>query len=94
MADNLQARIAATFRQDKIWAIGFVTVLWTTLLFVLLAVRPYIPHSAIEVAAWIALSAVGLFNTASIAAMIRHYAHDRDHIYSLDIRHLDAMRRR
>jgi len=35
---------------------------------------------------------VGIFNTASIAAMISHYGHDKNSIYELDIRHLDANR--
>jgi len=33
-----------------------------------------------------------LFNTASITAMIRHYGNDKEHIYGVDIRHLDAGR--
>jgi hypothetical protein len=33
-----------------------------------------------------------LFNTASIVAMTRHYAADKDHIYGIDIKHLDAGR--
>jgi hypothetical protein len=34
-----------------------------------------------------------IFNTASIWAMLRHYADDRDFIYGLDLKHLDEMRR-
>jgi hypothetical protein len=34
-----------------------------------------------------------IFNTASILAMLRHYADDRDFIYGLDLKHLDEMRR-
>jgi hypothetical protein len=33
-----------------------------------------------------------IFNTASIAAMVNHYSHDKEHIYGTDIRHLDAGR--
>ncbi len=33
-----------------------------------------------------------LFNTASIWAMISHYSEDKEFIYTLDIKHLDAMR--
>jgi len=35
---------------------------------------------------------VAVFNTASIAAMIRHYRHEKARIYGLDIEHLDALR--
>jgi hypothetical protein len=94
MADNLQPRIDAMYRSDRIWAIGFVIVLWVSLLFVLLAVREYIKEPNIEIASWIALLAVGLFNTASITAMVRHYNHDKERIYSIDIRHLDEMAKR
>ena len=94
MADNLQPRIDSMYRSDRIWAIGFVVVLWLTFLFVLLAVRGYINDPNIEIAAWIALAAVLLFNTASITALVRHHGHDKERIYSIDIRHLDEMARR
>jgi hypothetical protein len=38
--------------------------------------------------------AVLIFNTASIAAMLSHYAVDKQFIYGLDIRALDAMKAR
>jgi hypothetical protein len=33
-----------------------------------------------------------IFNTASIAAMLSHYAADKEFIYGLDIKALDAMK--
>ena len=47
---------------------------------------------SIEIVCWIAAIVLLLFNTASIAAMVRHYAHDKEHIYGVDIKHLDAGR--
>lgn len=80
------------FARDRLWASGFVFVLWLVVLFVMLAVRPYIAGKGIEALCWVAACVLVLFNTASIVAMIRHYAEDKDHIYSVDIRHLDAGR--
>jgi hypothetical protein len=33
-------------------------------------------------------------NTAAIVAMLRHYTDDKQFIYSLDLKHLDEMRKR
>jgi hypothetical protein len=77
---------------DRIWAYGFVLVLWAVVLFVMLTIRPYIHSAAIEIVCWISAFVLVLFNTASITAMIRHYSDDKEHIYSVDIRHLDAGR--
>ena len=92
MAEDLQSRIDRMFARDRLWAAGFVLVLWLVVFFVLLAVRSYMPNPNIEVVCWIAATVLVLFNTASITAMIRHYADDKQHIYSVDIRHLDAGR--
>jgi hypothetical protein len=92
MAQDLQARIEALFARDRLWAIGFVVALWVTVLFVMLAVRGFMTHPGVEIVCWIAAVVLLLFNTASITAMIRHYRDDKQHIYSVDIRHLDAGR--
>jgi hypothetical protein len=92
MANDLQSRIDAMFSRDRIFAWGFVIALWATVLFVLIAVQPYIVHTEILVTCWIAAAVLLLFNTASIGAMVRHYSHDKTHIYGTDIKHLDAGR--
>ena len=91
MAQDLNTRINEMFARDRMWAIGFVVVLWVTIIFVMLGVRPYL-SSGVELACWIAAAMLLLFNTASIVAMIRHYGNDKEHIYGVDIRHLDAGR--
>lgn len=89
---DLTPRIEAMFRRDRIWAFGFVVALWFVIGLVLLEVNPYITSSGIRAVCWISAIVLLLFNTASIAAMVRHYSHDKQHIYGLDIRHLDAGR--
>ena len=92
MADDLQSRIDAMYNRDKYFAWAFVVALWITVLFVLIAVQPYISDNSVSVACWIAAAVLLLFNTTSIWAMVRHYGHDKSHIYGTDIKHLDAGR--
>ncbi len=89
---SLSERIDSMFKLDRLWAGGVVVALWAVVFFVMLAVRGFIQDPAIEVVCWIGAGLLLLFNTASIIAMIRHYARDKDHIYAVDIRHLDAGR--
>jgi hypothetical protein len=91
-ANDLSSRVDAMFTRDKIWAYGFVVVLWATLIFVYTSLAPIIPDTGVHVVILIAGIVVGLFNTISIVAMIAHYSHDRKFIYELDIRHLDESR--
>ena len=93
MPEEMQARIAAMFRGDRIFALGFVVVLWVVVLFVYFSVRDTIGGGAIANVLVVAGALVLLFNTAAIFAMIRQYAAERDFIYGLDIRHLDEMKR-
>lgn len=92
MASDLRSRIDAMFAQDRLWAFGFVIALWIVVAYVLIVVNPYITSDSIRIVGWIAAAVLVLFNTASITAMVRHYAHDKEHIYGTDIRHLDAGR--
>jgi hypothetical protein len=89
---GLQERIDATYKRDRLAAIAFLVALWAAIFFVLVSVHSYIGNAAVETVCWIAAFMLVLFNTTSISAMIRHYAEDKNHIYSVDIRHLDAGR--
>ncbi len=91
-APALKDRIDAMFRKDRALATVLVIALWLTVLFVLFAVRSFIADKSIEVICWIGAGVLLLFNTASIIAMFKHYAEDKEHIYAVDIRHLDAGR--
>ncbi len=46
-----------------------------------------------RIVALLSAAAVLVFNTASIVAMLRNYAADKDFIYGLDIKMLDEARR-
>ncbi|HUR42590.1 MAG TPA: hypothetical protein VMZ01_00675 [Aestuariivirga sp.] len=89
---DLNQRIEAMYRGDKLGAWLFVAILWIVILFVLFMSWPYIPDMGVRVIVAIAAAALLIFNTASIAAMVNHYAEDKDFIYGLDIKNLDAMR--
>jgi hypothetical protein len=89
---DLQRRIDAMFARDRIWAFGFVIALWLVVGLVLIEVDPYITSDGIRYVSWISALILLIFNTASITAMVGHYSHDKEHIYGLDIRHLDAGR--
>jgi hypothetical protein len=91
MAD-LNQRIEAMYRADVRGAWTFVVLLWIAVLFVLFMAWPHIPDSGVKIVALLAAAAVLIFNTASIAAMVKHYAEDKDFIYGLDIKQLDAAR--
>jgi hypothetical protein len=80
------------YRSDVRGAWTFVAVLWIVILFVLFMSWPHIPDSGVRTVVAIAAAAVLIFNTASIAAMVKHYAEDKEFIYGLDLKHLDAMR--
>ena len=91
MDKDMATRIEAMFKQDRLWAVGFVILLWLSYAFVFFAVDTVNDNSGIKLALMIAGGLVLLYNTASIAAMIRHYAEDKEDIYTIDIRHLDEM---
>jgi hypothetical protein len=92
MNGDLQSRVDAMFAKDRLWAWVFVVFLWITLAFVCFAVIGYIADGTAKLVAVLAALIVGIFNTASISAMISHYGHDKNFIYELDIKHLDAQR--
>lgn len=90
----IDPRIAKTFGTDRRWALTALAVLWATYLFVLYEVHTK-AGSTPEVlwALMIAGGLVLLFNTASIIAMVVHFAEDREQIYGLDLHYLDAAKR-
>ncbi|HXJ00389.1 MAG TPA: hypothetical protein VNH44_04155 [Micropepsaceae bacterium] len=90
--ETMKDRIDGMFAQDKTWAVLLVVGLWLTVFFVMFAIRGFIADPTIELICWAAAALLLLFNTASIFAMLRHYAADKEHIYSVDIKHLDAGR--
>lgn len=94
MTEDLSKRIDAMFRKDAIWGYGFVVALWMAYFYVFFAIRLVNVDSSITLAMLIGGAMVLVYNTASMIAMVRHYAEDKEFIYSIDIRHLDEMRGR
>lgn len=89
---DLNQRIETMYRGDVRGAWILVALLWIVILFVLIMSWPYIPDAGVKTIVTLAAAAVLIFNTASIYAMVTHYAEDKDFIYGLDIKNLDAMR--
>ena len=89
---DLERRIRAMHRGDVAVAWAFVLGLWFAIIFVAWYTWGLAPS---PMARWVLLVAgavVLLFNTAAILAMLRHYREDRDFMYGLDIKFLDAAR--
>lgn len=91
---GMQPRIQAMLRRDSRMALGALTILWLTLGFVYLVVPHGFLTSPIGIVLSVAMVLLLLFNTASVTAMLKHYREDRDHIYGLDLFHLDEHRAR
>ncbi|WP_347312525.1 hypothetical protein [Defluviimonas sp. SAOS-178_SWC] len=89
---NLTERIEKMHRRDVMVAWAFVVVLWLSIGFVALATWSLAPTGAARVVLLTGGATVLIFNTAAIMAMLRHYREDRDFMYGLDIKFLDAAR--
>jgi len=94
MAESIASRIDRMFARDRVMAMVLVALLWLCTGFVYFAVDRFVTDGGIRIALVIAALFLLAFNTASIVAMIRHYREDKEHIYGLDIRHLDENRTR
>ncbi len=92
MNTDVRARIDAMFSRDKAMAWVFIVLLWVSIAFVYFAIIGFVEDGAMRVVLSIGALLLLIFNTASMLAMIRHYAQDKDHIYGLDIKHLDENR--
>ncbi len=90
---DLDQRIEAMYRSDVRGAWSFVAALWVAVLFVLFMSWPHIPDGGVRVISALAAAAVLIFNTASIAAMVKNYDADKHFIYGLDIKTLDEARK-
>jgi hypothetical protein len=89
---ELERRIEIMYRRDRLWAWVLVLVLWLTFIAVLVFSWPYIPNGHVRFCVLAGAGAVLVLNTASITAMLRHYAEDKEFIYGLDLKALDAMK--
>ena len=94
MDHRMRRRIDSMFGRDRLMAGIALLALWVALGYVYFAVSLSVVDPAVRVALTIGAVGVLVFNTASVTAMIRHYKEDKDHIYGLDIHHLDENRAR
>lgn len=79
-------------RSDTRIAWGFVVGLWLAIIFVMWGTWGLAPSGGARVLLLCGGALVLVFNTAAIVAMLRHYREDRDFMYGLDIKFLDAAR--
>lgn len=90
MTTDLRHRIDATFARDRVWALLMVISLWLVVAVVFFGIQSHISTPGIKLVLAVAALLVLAFNSASILAMLSHYESDKDFIYGLDLRHLDA----
>lgn len=86
-------RVDAMHGRDRMGALAFVVVLWVVVLFTMISIWSNVTNGGIKTLLVVSGGLVLLFNTASILAMLSHYASDKHFIYGLDLKHLDEMRR-
>ena len=89
---DLDQRITAMHSRDVRIAWAFVIGLWFAIIFVAIATWNLAPSGPARVVLLIGGAIILQFNTAAIMAMLQHYRDDRDFIYGLDIKFLDAAR--
>lgn len=77
-------------RSDTRVAWAFVIGLWFAIIFVAIATWNLAPNGTARILLLCAGAVILVFNTAAIMAMLRHYREDRDFMYGLDIKFLDA----
>ncbi len=87
---GLTTRIEQMHRRDIMVAWAFVIGLWFAIGFVAIATWSLAPSAAARTVLLIGGAIVLIFNTAAIMAMLRHYREDRDFMYGLDFKFLDA----
>jgi hypothetical protein len=85
-------RITPMHRRDVGVAWAFVIGLWLAIVFVLWATWDIAPSVTARTVLLIGGVVVLAFNTAAILAMLAHYREDRDFIYGLDLKFLDALK--
>ena len=91
MPPSLESRIAVQARRDRVLAITFTLLMWVVLVFLFVTASAVAPHGAIIVVLAVATLLLGLFNTASVLALLRCYAENRELIYRPDVLILDRL---
>lgn len=90
--NNDMKRMNDMYMRDCLMAWFDVALLWGAVVFVLISILNIVQDSNIRLVLYIASFMLVLFNTSSVFAMTKHFREDKDYIYGLDIKHLDANR--
>ena len=80
------------YRSDVRGAWLLLGLLWLVVLFILYMSWNLIPDGTVRIVSVLSALVLLIFNTASILAMVKHYAEDKNFIYGLDIKTLDAIK--
>jgi hypothetical protein len=91
---DLTTRIEKMHKRDVSVAWAFVIGLWLSIIFVAIATWSLAPSGQARIVLLIGGAIILILNTAAIMAMLKHYREDRDFMYGLDIKFLDAARAR
>ena len=89
---DLDARVQAMHKRDVQVAWAFVIALWFAIIFVAMATWSWAPSGPARIVLLIGGAIILILNTGAIMAMLRHYREDRDFMYGLDIKFMDAAR--
>lgn len=92
MRNDINKRMNDMYLRDCLMAWFDVGLLWAAVIFVLIAILSIVQEPNIRLVLYVASFMLMLFNTASVFAMTKHFKEDKDYIYGLDLKHLDANR--
>lgn len=92
MRTTVESRIDMLARRDRVLAVTFTVFMWLVLAFVFVVSSAVAPSAGISLALLVSVVVLGAFNTASMVALVRSYAVNKDLIYRPDIDNLDRMR--
>jgi len=92
MRNNENKRMHDMYLRDCFLAWFDVALLWAVVIFVLIAILGIVTDPNIRLVLYASSVLLVLFNTASVFAMTKHFKEDKDYIYGLDLKHLDANR--
>lgn len=87
---DLDQRIEDMYRKDVRGAWLLLALLWIVVVFILYMSWSLIPDSTVRIVSLLSAIVLLIFNTASVMAMVSHYAEDKLFIYGLDIKTADA----
>jgi hypothetical protein len=90
---EFKVRMDRMFRRDCIFATAFVVILWLTYGFVYFMITPLdVVTGSMTAALTIGGLMVCVFNTAGVIFLIQNNSRNKELIYTIDLRHLDAVR--